>query len=170
MAQAVAAGLPEGDVIVGCSGGADSLALALGADWAVRRRGTGVATAVVVDHGLQAGSARIAEGAVNSLATYGVRARIVRVEVSPDGDGVEAAAREARLVALAADGLPVLLGHTLDDQAETVLLGLLRGSGTRSLAGWRQCAARSTDRCSGCGASTRKPPAEPGASTGGATR
>ena len=66
----------------------------------------------------------------------GLRARVVEVEVGTLG-GPEAAARTARYAALeqARDGSPVLLGHTLDDQAETVLLGLARGSGTRSLSG-----------------------------------
>ncbi|MFT3887891.1 MAG: tRNA lysidine(34) synthetase TilS [Arachnia sp.] len=134
VATAVAAALPPGDVVVGCSGGADSLALALGAAWAARRAGTKV-EAVVVDHGLQPGSADIAAGIVDLLSTEGVPARVAAVEVTPGPDGLEAAARAARLAALAEPGLPVLLGHTLDDQAESVLLGLLRGSGTRSLAG-----------------------------------
>ncbi|MBK7822590.1 MAG: tRNA lysidine(34) synthetase TilS [Tessaracoccus sp.] len=134
VATAVAAGLPDGDVVVGCSGGADSLALALGAAWAARRAGTR-AEAVVVDHGLQPGSAEVARRVVARLDAVGVPARAQRVEVRPGADGVEAAARDARLATLAEPGLPVLLGHTLDDQAETVLLGLLRGSGTRSLAG-----------------------------------
>lgn len=135
VAQAVAAALPSGDVAVGCSGGADSLALALGARWAARRAGTGL-TAVVVDHGLQDGSAAVARSVAETLAGEGIDAEIVSVEVDQSHpDGLEAAARHARLSALAAVGSPVLLGHTLDDQAETVLLGLLRGSGIRSLAG-----------------------------------
>ncbi|HMQ65769.1 MAG TPA: tRNA lysidine(34) synthetase TilS [Arachnia sp.] len=134
VAAAVAAALPDGDVVVGCSGGADSLALALGASWAARRAGTR-AEVLVIDHGLQSGSADVADGVVARLAAAGVPARAQRVEVRPGADGVEAAARDERLAALAEPGLPVLLGHTLDDQAETVLLGLLRGSGARSLAG-----------------------------------
>ncbi len=134
VAAAVAAALPDGDVVVGCSGGADSLALALGASWAARRAGTR-AEVLVIDHGLQSGSADVADGVVARLAAAGVPARAQRVEVRPGADGVEAAARDDRLAALAEPGLPVLLGHTLDDQAETVLLGLLRGSGARSLAG-----------------------------------
>ena len=134
VAAAIAAALPDGDVVVGCSGGADSLALALGASWAARRAGTR-AEVLVIDHGLQSGSADVADGVVARLAAAGVPARAQRVEVRPGADGVEAAARDERLAALAEPGLPVLLGHTLDDQAETVLLGLLRGSGARSLAG-----------------------------------
>lgn len=135
VAQAVAAMLPQGPVLVGCSGGADSTALALGARWASLRARTTM-SAVVVDHGLQPGSREAAEAAAGRLVARGVDAAVVTVTVSATHDGgLEAAAREARLAALAAPGLPVLLGHTLDDQAETVLLGLLRGSGTRSLAG-----------------------------------
>lgn len=134
VARAVLAELPAGDVIVGCSGGADSTALALGAAWAARRRG-GCAQAIVVDHGLQDGSSAVAATVVERLRRHGVSAEAVGVDVVQQGEGLEAAARAARLAALAAPGLPVLLGHTLDDQAESVLLGLLRGSGTRSLAG-----------------------------------
>ncbi|PIF04557.1 MAG: tRNA lysidine(34) synthetase TilS [Propionibacterium sp.] len=135
VSQAVAALLPESAVVVGCSGGADSLALTLGAAWAAQRAGT-VMQAVVIDHGLQDGSAGVAQGVVGQLAERGIDATIHPVTVPANHpDGLEAAAREARLAALASYGLPVLLGHTLDDQAETVLLGLLRGSGTRSLAG-----------------------------------
>lgn len=132
VAQAVAAALPREEFIVGCSGGADSLALALGARWAAARGDIGF-TAMVIDHGLQAGSAAVAERTVGILTGLGVRAMVHRVEV---GEGnLEAAARQARLAALAAPGRPVLLGHTLEDQAETVLLGLARGSGLTAIAG-----------------------------------
>lgn len=135
VAQAVAEVLPAGPVVVGCSGGADSLSLALGARWAAPRRGSDV-RCVVVDHGLQEGSDRVAGAVVEQLIGQGLTAQVRRVNVAPDGpDGPEASARRARLEALARDGYPVLLGHTLDDQAESVLLGLLRGSGARSLAG-----------------------------------
>ena len=121
-------------LLVACSGGADSLALAA----AVRDR-PGV-SAAVVDHGLQEGSAERAAATVEVLATLGIPATVHSVEVT-GGGGTEAAARRARYEALRA-ALPhpdsaVLLGHTLDDQAETVLLGLGRGSGPRSLAGMR---------------------------------
>jgi tRNA(ile)-lysidine synthase len=131
--QAVAELLPSGPVVVGVSGGADSMALALGAVWASPRTRSEV-LCVVVDHGLQAGSVEVAQRTVDALMSRGIAAEVRRVEVGRDG-GIEAAARRARLAALSRDGHPVLLGHTLDDQAETVLLGLLRGSGIRSLAG-----------------------------------
>ncbi|MDV7199512.1 tRNA lysidine(34) synthetase TilS [Rhodococcus kroppenstedtii] len=124
-------------VVVGCSGGADSTALVAGccAEGMTVR-------AVVVDHGLQAGSADVAAGAATHAETLGATATVVRVDVAGPG-GVEAAARRARQAALLAeaDGRPILLGHTLDDQAETVLLGLGRGAGAGSLqamAAWSE--------------------------------
>jgi tRNA(Ile)-lysidine synthase len=122
-------------LLVACSGGADSVALAAAA---VALRGSGEVHAAVVDHGLQDGSAEQAAAVVELLSGLGAVASVHRVEVSGTG-GVEAAARRARYGALRAarphERSPVLLGHTLDDQAETVLLGLGRGSGPRSIAG-----------------------------------
>ena len=118
---------------VALSGGPDSLALTAAA---AAERPT---TALIVDHGLQAGSADIAAAAGECAIALGcVAAQVLTVEVG-NGGGPEAAARRARYAALesARDGAPVLLGHTLDDQAETVLLGLGRGSGPRSIAGMR---------------------------------
>ncbi|QHT58001.1 tRNA lysidine(34) synthetase TilS [Cellulomonas sp. H30R-01] len=140
------ADLPDGAlVLVACSGGPDSLALAAAtafvADRSVRR-GPRVlrAGAVVVDHALQPGSADVAAGTAAVCRTLGLDPVVVeRVVVDAPG-GPEAAARHARYAALDAvagrtGAAAVLLGHTLDDQAETVLLGLARGSGARSLAG-----------------------------------
>jgi tRNA(Ile)-lysidine synthase len=118
---------------VALSGGPDSLALTA---VAAPVRPT---TALIVDHGLQSGSAAVAETARAQAMELGcVAARVLRVGVGTAG-GPEAAARTARYSALQAarDGAPVLLAHTLDDQAETVLLGLGRGSGARSIAGMR---------------------------------
>jgi tRNA(Ile)-lysidine synthase len=117
---------------VALSGGPDSLALTA---VAARLRPT---TALIVDHGLQPDSATVAETARTQAVALGcVDAQVLCVKVGNDG-GPEAAARAARYAALAAyrEG-PVLLAHTLDDQAETVLLGLGRGSGARSIAGMR---------------------------------
>lgn len=126
-------------VVVACSGGADSLALAAATTHVAHRRGVTVRGAVV-DHGLQAGSAGVAARAAGQLAELGCdEVRTVRVRVGGEG-GTEAAARRARYAALSEvrpDGALVLLGHTLDDQAETVLLGLGRGSGPRSIGGMR---------------------------------
>jgi tRNA(Ile)-lysidine synthase len=125
-------------VLVACSGGADSLALAAAVAFEAPRAGV-PAGAVTVDHGLQAGSAARAEDTAGLLRNLGLDpVTVVRVEIGRDG-GPEAAARTARYAALrtAADehGARIALGHTLDDQAETVLLGLGRGSGPRSVAG-----------------------------------
>ena len=118
---------------VALSGGADSLALTAAA------AGLRPTTALIVDHGLQAGSADVAATARERAMQLGcVDAQVLCVDVGAVG-GPEAAARSARYAALyaARDGAPVLLAHTLDDQAETVLLGLGRGSGARSIAGMR---------------------------------
>ena len=130
-------------MLAACSGGADSLALAAALAFVGPRAGLR-AGAVTVDHGLQEGSAARAASVAAVLAGLGldpVRTASVSVEVGTGrAGGPEAAARTARYAALsrvaAGDGAAaVLLGHTLDDQAETVLLGLARGSGARSLAG-----------------------------------
>jgi len=125
---------------IGLSGGADSLALTAAAAWARdHRRGplAGVpVSARIVDHGLQPGSGDIARTAAGQADQLGIPADIVPVDVEPAKLGVEAAAREARYTALSrGPDAVVLLAHTLDDQAETVLLGLARGSGVRSLSG-----------------------------------
>lgn len=130
---------PRSCVLVACSGGPDSLALAGAVAWVGERQGIDVA-AVVVDHGLQAGSADVARDAAAACRALGVgQAVVVEVEVGRDG-GPEAAARDARYQALERaaherQAVAVLLGHTRDDQAETVLLRLARGSGARSLSG-----------------------------------
>ncbi|HEY5854688.1 MAG TPA: tRNA lysidine(34) synthetase TilS [Aldersonia sp.] len=124
-------------VAVGLSGGADSTALTAAA--VAESCESAVVHALVVDHGLQPGSAQVAaQAAANATRLGAASARVLAVTVGRDG-GIEAAARTARYTALrdAAQGSPVLLGHTLDDQAETVLLGLGRGSGGRSIHGMR---------------------------------
>ncbi|MFZ2173233.1 MAG: tRNA lysidine(34) synthetase TilS [Rhodococcus sp. (in: high G+C Gram-positive bacteria)] len=122
----------DGDIAVGLSGGADSLALTAAAAAEARSvRG------LVVDHQLQPGSADVAgEAAERAMALGCASVEVLPVEVDGPG-GMEAAARTARYAALdsARGSRPVLLGHTLDDQAETVLLGLSRGSGGRSIWG-----------------------------------
>lgn len=144
---AVRAGLADLDpgdrVLVALSGGPDSLALLAATVRVAAERGL-VCGAVVVDHGLQAQSPTVARRAAEQARLLGCeQVAVVRVEVArgTGSGGLEAAARDARHAALrrVAEELPpaaaVLLGHSLDDQAETVLLGLARGSGTRSLAG-----------------------------------
>jgi tRNA(Ile)-lysidine synthase len=138
--RAVRAALPEaGLVLVALSGGPDSLALAAASAFEAARAGLR-AGAVVVDHGLQPGSAEIAARAVAQGVALGLEP-VSSVVVFVDGaGGPEAAARTARYAALDrvakdAGAAVILLGHTLDDQAETVLLGLARGSGPTSLHG-----------------------------------
>lgn len=136
--RAVVKNLADMDVtalaLVACSGGADSLALAAGSSISGRRVG-----AVIIDHGLQGASASTAAIAADQCRGLGLDPVVVRtVEVGPQG-GPEAAARTARYealrqVAMESGAKALLLGHTLDDQAETVLLRLARGSGARSLS------------------------------------
>lgn len=135
---------PGAVVLVACSGGPDSLALLAATVFEARRPAVRV-VGVTVDHGLQDGSARQAARTVEQMAALGADETVtVTVTVEdPHGLGPEAAARRARYAALdqVADHVGaavVLLGHTRDDQAETVLLGLTRGSGGRSLAGMRR--------------------------------
>ncbi|POH73899.1 tRNA lysidine(34) synthetase TilS [Arthrobacter glacialis] len=130
-------------ILVGCSGGPDSLALAAVCAFFAKRGEVRVG-AVVVDHQMQEGSAQVAQTTAGQLRALGLDPVVVRtVDLNHDGVGPEAAARAARFEALEATAQElgaqnVLLGHTLDDQAESVLLGLARGSGTRSLAGMRE--------------------------------
>lgn len=135
-------------LIVACSGGTDSLALALATRDVVAHATAGHRRLLgaTVDHQLQSGSAGQAAATADQLAGIGYQqVEVLTVEVTGTG-GPEAAARRARYAALrqlaGRVGQPdrpaaVLLAHTADDQAETVLLGLARGSGPRSIAGMR---------------------------------
>ena len=138
---------PGDQVLVACSGGADSLALAAALAFEAPKAAI-MAGSVTVDHGLQPGSADQAALVTATMTQLGLSPTLtVTVEVAAPGSadyhGPEAAARAARYTALEAaakttaapGGAWIMLGHTLDDQAETVLLGLARGSGARSLAG-----------------------------------
>ncbi|MDR5698491.1 tRNA lysidine(34) synthetase TilS [Agromyces aerolatus] len=147
--RAVRAMLPDAEgalVLVALSGGADSLALAAATAFEAPRAGAR-AGAVIVDHGLQDASHEVAARAAAQAHELGLEPVLVRrVEVAGEG-GPEGAARTARYTALDAAAAEtgaalVLLGHTLDDQAETVLLGLARGSGGASLAGMAPRAGR----------------------------
>jgi tRNA(Ile)-lysidine synthase len=142
---------PGDKVLAACSGGADSLALAAALAFEAPKAGL-LAGGVTVDHGLQPGSAAQARHVIGVMTELGLRPALsLAVTVaSPGADpypGPEAAARNARYAALdqaaeSAGAVAVLLGHTLDDQAETVLLGLARGSGARSLAGMARQSGR----------------------------
>jgi tRNA(Ile)-lysidine synthase len=130
---------PGQKVLVAVSGGADSLALAAATEFEARKLNLKIAAAVI-DHGLQKNSDRVAAQAAKQLTAIGFEEiYIERVKVSNKG-GMEAAAREARYLALESIRAKskskfILLGHTFSDQAETVLLGLVRGSGAKSLSG-----------------------------------
>ena len=132
--------LEAGDVVtVAVSGGADSLALA----YAVLKEATPLAitaTAITIDHQLQDRSAAQAAKVSKQLTEMGYREVFVEKVVVATDSGLEAGARDARYQALNAcaektGAVKIFLGHTRDDQAETVLLGLARGSGARSLSG-----------------------------------
>ncbi|MBN9223808.1 MAG: tRNA lysidine(34) synthetase TilS [Microbacterium sp. SCN 70-27] len=131
----------DGPVLVGLSGGADSLALAAAVAFEAPKAGVR-ASATVIDHGLQSGSAQVAARAAATAEQLGLPTRVIAVQTAApaDGGGPESAARDARRAALLgaardAGASAVLLAHTLDDQAETVLIGLARGSGAASLGG-----------------------------------
>lgn len=114
--------------LIGLSGGPDSLALVA----AAAAEGKNV-RALVVDHALQPGSENVAKRAVAQAEALGISAEVVRVTVdTAPGESLEAAARTARYAALASaaaeDGRDIWVAHTLDDQAETLLLGALRGN------------------------------------------
>ena len=132
--------LEAGDTyLVAVSGGADSLALA----YALIKESESLALraiAVTVDHQLQNQSAAVAEKTADQLRRFGYQEVLIEKVVVSTESGVEAGARDARYQALSTlaekfNSKKVFLGHTRDDQAETVLLGLARGSGARSLAG-----------------------------------
>lgn len=144
-------------VCIGVSGGADSLALlhallhsgvVAEACGDVRPRasaeyagavGAGMCAAVealVVDHGLQPGSADVAARAAAQARALGATARVLTAHIGSPGEG-PARRERYRLLGEAAAGRPVLIAHTADDDAEGVLLGLTRGSGADSLAGLR---------------------------------
>ena len=134
---------PGSTVVVACSGGADSLSLVAATVFEARSGALRVVGATI-DHALQDGSAERTSRVVEQMAALGVAETVsARVRVDGSGMGPEAAAREARYAVLEEIGArfeaaTILLGHTRDDQAETVLLGLARGSGGRSLAGMRR--------------------------------
>ena len=140
-------------VVLAVSGGADSMALALAAQYAARERAIELYS-ITVDHGIRPDSREEAEAVAQYLASLGIRAQVESIDwPSEDGDrgsnlGPEAQARQLRYGAIAdfakrvaagssAAAAPVLLGHNCDDQAQTVVLGLGRGSGARSISGMR---------------------------------
>ena len=135
-------------VLVACSGGRDSMALAAVSHIVCTSMGVRCG-AVIVDHGLQAGSERVASEAADRCRALGLGPVIMRnATVQARGEGLEAAARQARYnelctAARESGAIAVLLAHTMDDQAETVLIGLLRSRGVDALAGMPQVFTRS---------------------------
>ena len=144
--HAVAADAPL--VLVACSGGRDSMALAAVSHIVCTSMGVRCGV-VIVDHGLQEGSEQVAVEAADRCRALGLGPVIVRnATVQARGEGLEAAARQARYNELCAaaresGAIAVLLAHTMDDQAETVLIGLLRSRGVDALAGMPQVFTRS---------------------------
>ncbi|MEN9706441.1 MAG: hypothetical protein RIS31_7 [Actinomycetota bacterium] len=140
-------GVAAGEVVlVACSGGPDSMALAAALAFEGLKLGLDLG-AVIVDHGIQEVTAQVAADTKQTLEQLGYRRVVItKVSVGQEG-GLEAAARSARYqaideVAAELDAKYVLLGHTLSDQAETVLLGLARGAGSRSLSGMAELTGR----------------------------
>lgn len=139
----VSAGQEAPPVLVAVSGGADSLALAVLA--AETQRTTGIRFgAIVLDHRLQDITAEVAQRTSKMCTRLGLAPVLTQdLTVTETGDGIEAAARQARYEAFAqcaseVQAAGVLTAHTANDQAEQVLLGLARGSGLRSIAGIRK--------------------------------
>ena len=133
-------------VLVAVSGGADSLALAAALVPESKNLLVNL-VGVTIDHQLQKNSGEQATKVFTQLSELGIaEVEIVKVNVEPV-DGLEASARRARYAALDAaaekyNARLVFLGHTLNDQAESVLLGLARGSGARSLSGMARCTGK----------------------------
>ena len=130
---------PGQKLLIAVSGGADSLALAAACEFEAKKLGLKIAAAVI-DHSLQKGSDKVAAQTAKTLAALGFEEVVVKKIAVGKAGGPEAAARTARYTALETIRQKtksnfVVLGHTASDQAETVLLGLVRGSGAKSLSG-----------------------------------
>ena len=130
---------PGQKLLVAVSGGADSLALAAACEFEAKKLGVKIAAAVI-DHSLQNNSDKVAAQTAKTLAALGFEEVVVKKIAVGKAGGPEAAARTARYTALETlrqktKSHFIVLGHTSSDQAETVLLGLVRGSGSKSLSG-----------------------------------
>ena len=134
-------GINNQRLLIGLSGGADSLSLTAAIGFEAEKLGI-EPIAIIIDHSLQSDSAEVAENAKKTAEGLGVKAVIKKVTVGKKG-GMENAARDARYEAFENaltefDAHYLVLGHNQNDQAESVLLGLMRGSGPRSIAGMQQ--------------------------------
>ena len=130
---------PGQKLLIAVSGGADSLALAAACEFEAKKLKVKIAAAVI-DHSLQNNSDKVAAQTAKTLAALGFEEVVVKKIAVGKAGGPEAAARTARYTALETIRQKtksnfVVLGHTASDQAETVLLGLVRGSGSKSLSG-----------------------------------
>ena len=130
---------PGQKLLIAVSGGADSLALAAACEFEAKKLGLKIAAAVI-DHSLQNNSDKVAAQTAKTLAALGFEEVVVKKIAVGKAGGPEAAARSARYIALETlrqktKSHFIVLGHTSSDQAETVLLGLVRGSGSKSLSG-----------------------------------
>jgi tRNA(Ile)-lysidine synthase len=130
---------PSPRIAAGVSGGADSMALALLAETWARERG-GSLLALVIDHGLRPASATEAAATVERLGSIGISARLLPIDGLTRGPALAERARAARFTALeaasaATGNLHLLLGHHAGDQAETLLIRALGGSGPAGMAG-----------------------------------
>jgi tRNA(Ile)-lysidine synthase len=130
---------PGQKLLIAVSGGADSLALAAACEFEAKKLKVKIAAAVI-DHSLQKDSDKVAAQTAKTLAALGFEEVVVKKISVGKAGGPEAAARTARYTALETlrqktKSHFILLGHTSSDQAETVLLGLVRGSGSKSLSG-----------------------------------
>lgn len=130
---------PADLILVGCSGGADSIALAWSASVVCKRLNLNLGV-VIVDHQLIAESNQVAENTKKQCAEFGINQIIVKkIKVVLENEGLEAAARKARYKAFEevikdTNAKALMLAHTQDDQAETMLMRLTRGSGAKSLS------------------------------------
>jgi tRNA(Ile)-lysidine synthase len=130
---------PGQKLLVAVSGGADSLALASAIEFEAKKLDLKIAAAVI-DHSLQKNSDKVAAQTAKQLEQLGFEEVLIKKVSVGKAGGPEAAARTARYTALETIRQQtrsnfVVLGHTASDQAETVLLGLVRGSGAKSLSG-----------------------------------
>jgi len=138
---------PADNILVACSGGADSLALAWTSQVVAKRLGLNL-ICVIIDHQLIKESAQVALEAKIKCENFGIEKVVIKqIEVKENKEGLEAAARKARYeafeqLAIEFDAKAVLLAHTQDDQAETMLMRLTRGSGAKSLSAMKEVSGK----------------------------
>lgn len=138
---------PADNILVACSGGADSLALAWTSQVVAKRLGLNL-ICVIIDHQLIKESAQVALEAKIKCENFGIEKVVIKqIEVKENKEGLEAAARKARYeafeqLAIEFDANAVLLAHTQDDQAETMLMRLTRGSGAKSLSAMKEVSGK----------------------------